>query len=96
MATGDPRRVQPVRARARLRRAGDQDQRQEVDDTHYEINGQKMWVTNGLRSTLVFTLVRTDPAAEPRYKGMTCFICEKEPGVSQNTGDHKGLTSSAD
>ncbi|MFZ0039860.1 MAG: acyl-CoA dehydrogenase family protein [Solirubrobacteraceae bacterium] len=62
-----------------------------VDDTHYEINGQKMWVTNGLRSTLVFTLVKTDPTADPKYKGMTCFICEKEPGVSENTGDHKGL-----
>jgi alkylation response protein AidB-like acyl-CoA dehydrogenase len=62
-----------------------------VDDDHYEINGQKMWVTNGLRSTLVFTLVRTDPSAEPRYKGMTCFVCEKEPGVAENTGDHAGL-----
>ena len=62
-----------------------------VDDTQYEINGQKMWVTNGLRSTLVFTLVKTDPAADPKYKGMTCFICEKEPGASQNTGEHKGL-----
>jgi alkylation response protein AidB-like acyl-CoA dehydrogenase len=57
----------------------------------YEINGQKMWVTNGLRSTLVFTLVKTDPTADPKYKGMTCFICEKEPGVSENTGDYKGL-----
>ena len=47
---------------------------------HYEINGQKMWVTNGLLSTLVFVLVKTDPAAEPKYKGMTCFIAEKEPG----------------
>jgi alkylation response protein AidB-like acyl-CoA dehydrogenase len=60
-------------------------------DGDYEINGQKMWVTNGLRSTLVFTLVRTDPTAEPRHRGMTCFICEKEPGVSQNTGAYKGL-----
>src|ERR1700684_1191358 len=50
----------------------------------YEINGQKMWVTNGLRSTLVFTLVKTHPSADPRYKGMTCFICEKEPGVGEN------------
>jgi alkylation response protein AidB-like acyl-CoA dehydrogenase len=62
-----------------------------VDDGSYEINGQKMWVTNGLRSTLVFTLVKTDPNADPKYKGMTCFICEKEPGASENTGDHKGL-----
>ncbi len=62
-----------------------------TDDGDYEINGQKMWVTNGLRSTLVFTLVRTDPAAEPRYRGMTCFVCEKEPGVNENTGAYAGL-----
>ena len=62
-----------------------------TDDGDYEINGQKMWVTNGLRSALVFTLVRTDPTAEPRHRGMTCFICEKEPGVSHNTGAYKGL-----
>jgi alkylation response protein AidB-like acyl-CoA dehydrogenase len=62
-----------------------------TDDGDYEINGQKMWVTNGLRSALVFTLVRTDPTAEPRHRGMTCFICEKEPGASVNTGPHKGL-----
>ncbi len=62
------------------------------DDTRYEINGQKMWVTNGLLSSLVFTLVKTDPGAEPKYKGMTCFIAEKEPGVSENTGEYAGLT----
>ena len=39
-----------------------------------------MWVTNGLRSGLVFVLVKTDTKADPPYKGMTCFICEKEPG----------------
>src|SRR4051794_27637475 len=62
-----------------------------VDDGAYEINGQKMWVTNGLRSALVFVLVKTDPEAQPRHKGMTCFICEKEPGVAENTGDYKGF-----
>src|SRR6187200_2056570 len=30
-------------------------------DGGWEINGQKMWVTNGLRSGLVFVLVKTDP-----------------------------------
>jgi len=39
----------------------------------------------------VFTLVKTDPEADPPYKGMTCFICEKEPGASENTGPHAGL-----
>ncbi len=62
------------------------------EDGCYEINGQKMWVTNGLRSTLVFTLVKTDPDAEPRHRGMTCFICEKEPGAGENTGEYAGLT----
>ena len=63
-----------------------------VDDGAWEINGQKMWVTNGLRSGIVFTLVKTDPDAEKRHQGMTCFICEKEPGVSENTGEYAGFT----
>jgi alkylation response protein AidB-like acyl-CoA dehydrogenase len=63
-----------------------------VDGGAYEINGQKMWVTNGLRSALVFVLVKTDPDASPRHKGFTCFIAEKEPGVSKNTGAYAGLT----
>src|SRR6188472_4300080 len=63
-----------------------------VDDDAYEINGQKMWVTNGLLAGIVFVLVRTDPDAEPRHKGMTCFIAEKEPGASENTGAYAGFT----
>ncbi len=55
-------------------------------DGGWEINGQKMWVTNGLRSGLVFVLVKTDTKADPPYKGMTCFICEKEPGESNVPG----------
>ena len=62
-----------------------------VDDEYYEINGQKMWVTNGLRSGLVFLLVKTDPDAKPRHKGFTCFIAEKEPAVHVNTGAYKGF-----
>jgi alkylation response protein AidB-like acyl-CoA dehydrogenase len=62
------------------------------DDGKYEINGQKMWVTNGLRSDLVFVLVKTDPNAEKAHRGMTCFIAEKEGGAGENTGDYAGLT----
>jgi len=62
------------------------------EDGKYEINGQKMWVTNGLLSALVFVLVKTDPDAEPRHRGFTCFIAEKEPGASENTGEYSGLT----
>jgi alkylation response protein AidB-like acyl-CoA dehydrogenase len=63
-----------------------------IEDGTYEINGQKMWVTNGLMSSLVFLLVKTDPDAQPTHKGFTCFITEKEAGVSENTGDYAGLT----
>ncbi len=57
-----------------------------ADDGSWELSGQKMWVTNGLLSSLVFVLVKTDPKADPRYKGMTCFICEKEPGAEKMPG----------
>ena len=62
-----------------------------VEDGMWEINGAKMWVTNGLMSSLCFVLVKTDPSAEPAFKGMTCFIAEKESGVHENTGDLKGF-----
>src|SRR5881398_784223 len=55
-------------------------------DGGWEINGQKMWVTNGLMSGVVFVLVRTDREASPPHKGLTCFIAEKEPGASENPG----------
>ncbi|HEX2070885.1 MAG TPA: acyl-CoA dehydrogenase family protein [Thermoleophilaceae bacterium] len=61
------------------------------DGDSYVINGQKMWVTNGLRAGLVFVLVKTDPSADPRYKGMTCFIAEKEPGAHENSGEYAGF-----
>jgi alkylation response protein AidB-like acyl-CoA dehydrogenase len=57
-----------------------------TQDGDYELNGQKMWVTNGLMSGVVFVLVKTDRDASPPYKGMTCFICEKEPGAAENPG----------
>jgi alkylation response protein AidB-like acyl-CoA dehydrogenase len=57
-----------------------------LDDGTYELNGQKMWVTNGLRSGLVFVLMKTDRDADPPHKGMTCFVVEKEPGAAENPG----------
>jgi alkylation response protein AidB-like acyl-CoA dehydrogenase len=62
------------------------------DGDAWVINGTKMWVTNGLMSGVVFLLAKTDPDADPPYKGMTCFITEKEPGASENSGEHQGLT----
>ena len=53
------------------------------DGDEYVVNGQKMWLTNGLRSSIVMTLVKTDPSAEPAHKGMSMLIVEKEPGEPQ-------------
>ena len=61
------------------------------DGDDYVIDGQKMWVTNGLGSSLVFLLAKTDPGAEKAHQGMTCFITEKEPWVEENTGAYEGL-----
>ena len=59
------------------------------DGDDYVVNGQKMWVTNGLRSGVVATLVKTDPDASPPHKGMSCLLVEKEPGASQRgRSDH--------
>src|SRR6184192_2837673 len=48
-----------------------------LDDGAWELNGQKMWVTNGLLSGVCFVLMKSDTKADPPYKGMTCFIAEK-------------------
>ena len=58
--------------------------KQDGDD--WILDGQKMWVTNGLGSGVVFVLMKTDPKADPPYKGMTCFLTEKEPGAERNDG----------
>jgi alkylation response protein AidB-like acyl-CoA dehydrogenase len=60
--------------------------RAKKDGDNWVINGQKMWVTNGLRSGIVFLLAKSDPDADPPHRGMTCFITEKEPGAAENPG----------
>jgi alkylation response protein AidB-like acyl-CoA dehydrogenase len=55
------------------------------------LDGQKMWVTNGLRSGVVFALMKNDPKADPPHRGMTCFITEKVPGEHKNEGEFAGL-----
>jgi alkylation response protein AidB-like acyl-CoA dehydrogenase len=56
------------------------------DGDDYVVNGQKMWVTNGLRSGMVATLVKTDPDATPAHRGMSCLLIEKEPGAAEQGG----------
>ena len=45
-----------------------------------------MWVTNGLRASLVMLLTKTDLAADPAHRGITAFIVEKEPDKEQLDG----------
>jgi alkylation response protein AidB-like acyl-CoA dehydrogenase len=47
--------------------------RAERDGDEWVLNGTKMWVTNGVRSSVVALAARTP-------EGITCFLVEKEPG----------------
>jgi alkylation response protein AidB-like acyl-CoA dehydrogenase len=48
----------------------------------YVINGTKTWISNGIYGQVFALLVKTDPAAEPRHKGMSLFLAEKGPGFA--------------
>jgi alkylation response protein AidB-like acyl-CoA dehydrogenase len=52
------------------------------DGDHYVINGSKMWITNGAEGSCFAMLVKTDPDAQPRYKGMSLFIAPKMEGFT--------------
>jgi alkylation response protein AidB-like acyl-CoA dehydrogenase len=56
------------------------------DGDDYVVDGTKMWVTNGLRAGLVVLLCKTDPEADPPYKGMPLLYVEKEPGAQKFEG----------
>ncbi len=52
----------------------------DADDAYYLINGAKTWITNSGHGHGLLLLVKTDPAAQPRHKGMSAFIAEKGEG----------------
>ena len=56
--------------RTRARRAGD----------YYVVDGTKTWISNGIHGTCFALLVKTDPDAQPRHKGMSLFLAEKGDG----------------
>src|SRR3989449_5926721 len=45
--------------------------------SQYVISGTKMFVTNGREGNTFALLALTDPTAEPRHRGMSCFVVEK-------------------
>jgi len=48
----------------------------------YVVNGSKTWITNSMHGHGTLLLVKTDPGAEPRHKGMSLLIAEKGPGYN--------------
>jgi alkylation response protein AidB-like acyl-CoA dehydrogenase len=52
------------------------------DGDDYVINGTKTWISNGVEGSCFALLVKTDPKAEPRYKGMSFFIAPKHEGFT--------------
>lgn len=69
------------------------------DGEEYVIRGTKMFITNAEHGNSFAVLAKTDPDAQPRHRGMSCFFVEKpNPGV--RVGQHldklgyRGLDSS--
>lgn len=54
------------------------------DGDDYVINGGKTWITNSLHGHGTLLLVKTDPQAEPRHKGMSLMIAPKGEGFTVN------------
>jgi alkylation response protein AidB-like acyl-CoA dehydrogenase len=48
----------------------------------YVINGTKTWISNGVEGHCFALLVKTDPEANPRHKGMSLFIAPKQEGFT--------------
>jgi alkylation response protein AidB-like acyl-CoA dehydrogenase len=46
----------------------------------YLVNGTKMWITNSAEGGILAVLVKTDPEAQPAYRGMSLLLIEKGPG----------------
>ncbi len=52
------------------------------DGNDYVVNGAKTWITNSFYGNCFALLVKTDPHAEIRHKGMSLLIAEKGPGFN--------------
>jgi alkylation response protein AidB-like acyl-CoA dehydrogenase len=50
---------------------------------HYVVRGSKMWITNARHANPLPVLVKTEPTAEPRHRGMSILMVESDtPGVT--------------
>jgi butyryl-CoA dehydrogenase/short/branched chain acyl-CoA dehydrogenase len=69
--------------------------RAEDKGDHWQLNGQKLWITNGKESSLFIVITTVDPSLG--YKGITAFIVEKGfPGFSIGKKEDKlGIRASS-
>jgi acyl-CoA dehydrogenase len=55
-----------------------------LDGDHYIVNGQKTFITNGIQSDLIVVVVKTDPNAMPKHKGISLLVIERDtPGFTR-------------
>jgi alkylation response protein AidB-like acyl-CoA dehydrogenase len=53
------------------------------DGDYYVVNGAKTWITNARHANSLPVLVKTDPDAQPRHKGMSVLMIEQgTPGFT--------------
>jgi alkylation response protein AidB-like acyl-CoA dehydrogenase len=52
------------------------------DGSDLVINGSKTWISNARRSGLIALLCKTDPAATPRYSGISVVLVEHGDGLT--------------
>ncbi|WP_164157343.1 acyl-CoA dehydrogenase family protein [Sandarakinorhabdus rubra] len=52
------------------------------DGDAYVLNGTKTWISNAIHADCFAVLVKTDPAANPRYTGMSLVIADKREGLT--------------
>ena len=52
------------------------------DGDGYVVDGAKTWITNSRRSQLIALLCKTDPAAQPRHRGVSVLLVEHGPGLT--------------
>ncbi len=48
------------------------------DGNHYVINGAKTYITNGQNADLILVCCKTDPDAQPAYKGVSIVLVEAD------------------
>ena len=54
------------------------------DGDHYVVNGQKTFITNGVNGNLFLVVVKTDPQAEPKHRGISLLMIEEgTPGFTK-------------